>query len=196
MNRKDCFEILIDIVDRSEIQKKDKVYLTRAFTYFRQQSLCDYDRRKAKEVLEKEWFEFKKLLSGEQKIFKHLDQFFWIQLEGSLGVTRLYEAAPDISSKGYVSTYDRYETEDFFKHLAERVRRECKESPEKYLLMFGLYCLRAEANLPKIRRDQKMISFIWKYLHPKVNKLGYLEEFRHETKLRNSVKYFLAGHIN
>lgn len=194
MESRDKFEILIDTINKAEILPKDRIYLTRGLSYFRAQSLCDYDRRKSSDVLEKEWFEFKKLLGGDQKMLRRFDKRFWSELEFSLGILKTSPVMPDFP-RLVPSKFERFNAEEFFRYLGKRVKNEQKDSAEKFLLMFGLYCLRAEASLPKPRREQDMVKRIWKYVHPRLERLGYLEEFKKEEKIKNDVRYFVAGSI-
>lgn len=194
MESRDRFEILIDTINKAEILPKDRIYLTRGLSYFRQQSLCDYDRRKRSDLLEKEWFEFKKLLSGDQKMLRRFDKMFWSDLEFSLGITKNVMIMPEFP-KEKKSPFENYDKVEFFYYLGKKIEREMKPTPEKWILLLAVYCLRAEAALPRIRREQEMIKKVWKFVHPQLKTLGYMDEFKNEDRVRNDVRLFVAGSL-
>lgn len=181
------FQRLIDHVNRKEdLEYRYKLRLTAGLEYFKQQVICDADRKDSGQKILQAWQEFKLLTKGS-KLFEPFqkDVFFWDALEESVGIVK--PKAPVITVKREAKPTE------FFNALASRVEATVPESAEKKLLLFGLWCLQLEAQLARPFRSQGRIQMVYRYLHPRLQAKGILDSYKNDEDMKHVVQYFVKG---
>lgn len=198
LNPSKCFELIIESVSKVSMTPAFKTEIVAALEYFKQQALCDLDRRDQPLAIRSRWRE----LEGKTKGLGLFDDIkkrdevwrvvrcFVYDAEPSSLLVPVVERPPVVA----VSKFESWTPEDFFEHVYKRAELAPKISPEEEMaLTHGLMFLKASASLPKARREQHKIKSVWKSIHPILTRLNVMTEFSKEEALKNRVKLFLEN---
>ena len=188
-----CFEILIDHVSKeTELPKRLRSDVERELQYFREQCLCDLDRRHNHLAIRQRWSNLQKVL-GSSAIFDQfkLDQSFWSRVEGFVGVLHSTSTKPAAPSPK-ADVLKAYETDEFFNLLAAQIMKQPVITPlEQFAIYAGLKFLESEARRGRASRDKKSIKYTWKVLHPLLTKFKLLDPYRSNEAIRNRISFFV-----
>lgn len=191
MQPSDRFQKLIDHVTRAEdVEAGKRKHICSSLEYFRRQMLADFDRRDDLQKIKSSWLHFQSLMQGS-KLFEPFkkDKQFWQGLESSVGILGASDFKEPSVAKRKISA------EEFFLSIASSVLREMTESPEKKLLLFGLWYLSVEARLARPFRSQSRIELAYRYIHPRLKVKGFLTQFENDKDVESMVRYFIKGSI-
>lgn len=190
-----CFEQLVEHVKKVNMPIAFRMELIRAFEYFQKQSLTDLDRRDPPSVLKQNWMELKRKTTGLNILESYrADEHFWRIVKAFV-----YEVEPcsviiPEPPKKIVpeEKCDKWKPFDFFNNLISKMESRVQfGEDEKYMILFGLYYLRAEADVAPGKRDDKKMKQVWGRIQSKLEKVGFMADFKNETKLKDTIKYFI-----
>jgi hypothetical protein len=89
-----------------------------------------------------------------------------------------------------------WDAEKFFRHLfSEAAVKPQLTGKDRQLVLIGLKYLITESEKPKIKRDRKWIGETWTTIHPLIEAIGLLEQFKFEKLVRDRVRAFVRGSI-
>lgn len=189
MHNSHLFEELIDFVKRDEdLEQQTKIYLERALSYFRNQCLCDEDRRDPERTILEAWSDFERTTKGAKVLapFRR-DAQFWERIESSVGVKRpkpMIEPSPP----------KRIKVEDFFRDLSKEVDA-MEHSTTKLVLVFALWLLESEATKAAPFRNRPRCERTYRIIHPLLKHHGFLQKYESDRSLRHDLQYFLNGKL-
>jgi hypothetical protein len=88
------------------------------------------------------------------------------------------------------------DAEDFFERIFSEINKSLEvRGPEKFILLFGVKYLLAEAQRPKPRRDHRFISFVWLTVQPMLRRRGFLDRYEGHDLLKERVRAFVRGNM-
>ncbi|WII72172.1 hypothetical protein QJS83_17045 [Bdellovibrio sp. 22V] len=189
MHNSTLFETIIESVTRNEnLEVHTKVYLERALTYFRNQCLCDADRKDSKEKILEAWLEFERTTKGAKALasFRN-DVHFWARVESSIGVKRPNPMATPASIR-------RIKVEDFFRDISKDVST-MDHSTTKLVLMFALWLLESEATKAASFRNRPRCERAYRTIYPVLKRHGLLQKYQNDKNLKRDLQYFLNGQL-
>ncbi|MDG0816451.1 hypothetical protein [Bdellovibrio svalbardensis] len=190
-----CFELLIEHAKKTEMPAAFRLEVIRQLEYFKAQSLCDLDRRDPPLTLRENW----RIVKGQTRGLKFLesykaDEHFWrivqafvYEVEPCSVIIPRPEKPPRPASK-----CDNWKPFDFFNHLINQLDSRVQFSEEeKYMILHGLYFLRAESERAPGLRDEVRMRQVWARVHRYLERVGLMAEFKEEEKLKSAIRYFI-----
>lgn len=196
MNPSLCFDLLIAHAKRTEMPKTFQLDVIRKLEYFKAQSLCDIDRRDSPVVLRANWQAF----TGQVRGLKFLesykaDEHFWRIVKAFVyEVEPCSVIIPEPPKKQVLEEKcEKWKPFDFFNNLISKMESRVQfGEDEKYMILFGLYYLRAESEVsPPSKRDLQKMKQVWSRIQTKLERVGFMAEFRDEKTLKDTIKYFI-----
>lgn len=184
------FQILIDHVKSvPDIEPVKRRHICSGLEYFKNQMLCGLDRRDSLDKLKTAWIEFRRFTKGSDLLRKYeKDIGFWKGIEEAVGIAELKIVETPTKQRTLTA-------EEFFIQIACSITRSVADSPERKLLLFGVWYLQVEARLARPFRQQDRIELVYRYLHPRLKAKGLLTEFEGDKDLEKVVRYFIKGSI-
>ena len=197
MNITHCFELLIEHAKKANLPKGFQADIVLALNYFKVQSLCDIDRRESPAKLRAAWTQLKNQTRGLNffESFKDGDENFWrivkcfvYEVEPSSLIIPIPERPPSkVTSK-----YDHWQPQDFFLYLSKEIEGRVQfTEAERSSILHGLWYLQSEASKGRGQRNEDRMKRVWKTIHPNLEKVGMLSQFKNEEKLISSIKFFI-----
>jgi hypothetical protein len=193
-----CFELIIESVSKVTMTPAFRSEVVAALDYFKQQALCDLDRRDQPLVIRSRWRE----LEGKTKGLGLFDEIKKRDEVWRVVRCFVYDAEPSsllvpVVERAYVKPTSRFHSatpEDFFELLSKEAERAPLLSPDESLaLVHGLLFLKASAALPKPKRNTDKIRKVWASVHPTLKKLGLTEEFSRDETMKNRLRLFIEN---
>lgn len=196
-----AFEHAIETLKTVKMPGTYRQQLTHELTYFKNQSLCESDRRDSHMAVLRRWHSF--IEADRQLNLLHAVKAkteIWKEMQYSVGADR------PISGYGKISTmhppevslgkYEKWTAEDLLRHLEHQVLKKRKlEETHWRLMIIGIIYLHAESRRPRIHRDEKHLRTVYQWIHPYLKAAGLMEEFKSEKALIRRFKAFIASQI-
>lgn len=180
-------------IDSSKVPKTYKMQLLAGLNYFKQQVLCDLDRRDSQVKLKQRWLEFQQLTVGTGLLDKfQRDRYRWNIIQKFFGIELASEPIPFRPAIKKSRLADK--GTDLLLELLARESEEKKSLSEMELnvVKFGLYYLHLESRRGRGQRDKNRIKLVWKTIQPMLRKMGMLDEFDSDLEAKKKIKAFIT----
>lgn len=195
MSPKECFNQIIEHLQKIEMPKAFRAELCLGLGYFIQQSELDLSLRDHPAIIRERWVELTQKTRGlglfeefekNDLFWRTIKCFVFIEEPCSLLVPKS-ERPPE-----FPSPYSKWREEDFFAHLSRVVASHVSLSREEQLILLtGLWFLESEASKARGRRKVDRIRSTWRTIQPLMDRLGIMDEFRKEKQLITQIRFFI-----
>lgn len=186
-------EELIVHVRASQAPPTFKSQVVHALEYFKQQSLCDSNRRDPEAKIKAAWYELEKILMGTSLFDRFRSETpRWSAFMNALGVEKFPHGygAPAPAKR---SRFADRTAEELMSHLARRCEdRTSFTNVERSLVCIGLYYLELEARRGRGQRNKQRIQQTWATIQPILRKIGVLNDFDGEDEAIKRIKFFIS----
>jgi hypothetical protein len=191
------FAAIKDKCSELALPKSVRDHFRARIEYFRQQSLCDFDRRESPLRIAQNWRTFSDEVkaTGLLTPFRN-DKNFWRDVAVFVGEFRVERVPMGIppEAKKAKPPFHSWDVHTFFEALVKEAERTAFTSPEeKKIAVLGLRYLYLEAKRGRLNRDKKACKETWLSIWPSLEKAKLLAKYKEATQLKDRLKFFLEN---